>query len=250
MKHFTKICLAVAVIFLIVGGVFCMVGISLGASLDTVRENVYFDTSTGRFVETTEDDGLTQSSRTFQNIRNLEIDVGQGAFTIREADVEAVQVTCSSKMGNMECRADGDTLTLLTHSVSVWNGSNAWVQVDVPKGTVFERIDLDCGVGEVTLNGLTCRELYIENGVGSVVFSGDVTKECVVEGGIGEVILNLKGSEQDFNYSLTCGIGEIQLGSSSYSGLGNSTDLDHDAEKELSVDCGIGSVCIVFEKEN
>ena len=80
-----------------------------------------------------------------------------------------------------------------------------------------------------------------------------------IECGVGEVALTLSGSETDYAYNIDCGIGEVTVGGRSFSGIGVSRSEDdfddnddhhgeeHHGGKELSVECGIGSVSINFK---
>ncbi|MDY3919778.1 MAG: DUF4097 family beta strand repeat-containing protein [Candidatus Limivivens sp.] len=254
MRRFTKICLAVAAFFILAGIAFSAVGISLGGDLTDLDDCVYFDTVSRRFVSVGDEKDLVPYSGSFRNVKNLDIEVGQAEFTMAEADVDEVTVTAASKVKKLECSLQGDTLVIETKSISFWNigddgDGGSWIRIEVPRGTVFDTIALSAGVGTVDLTDLTCRRLEVESGVGSVYFAGDVTGTCRISGGVGEVEMKLAGSAADFNYSLDCGIGEITVGDSIYSGLGNTREINHQAKKEMDVDCGIGSVRIYFEEE-
>ena len=53
--------------------------------------------------------------------------------------------------------------------------------------------------------------------------------------------------EQDnFNYSIDCGIGEVILGGDSYSSLGVSREIDNDAEKKMELHCGVGQIHVEY----
>lgn len=56
-------------------------------------------------------------------------------------------------------------------------------------------------------------------GAGSITASGTIERELDVDCGIGNVDVTLDGVESLYNYELQCGIGEITVGDSSYSGI-------------------------------
>lgn len=52
--------------------------------------------------------------------------------------------------------------------------------------------------------------------------------------------------QDNFNYSIDCGIGEVILGGESYSSLGVSREIDNDAEKKMELDCGVGQIHVEY----
>jgi hypothetical protein len=59
--------------------------------------------------------------------------------------------------------------------------------------------------------------------------------------------LQLAGAENDYNYEISCGVGQVKIGSTSYSGLGNSQEVDNGASRKMEIDCGIGEVVLSFQ---
>ena len=80
-------------------------------------------------------------------------------------------------------------------------------------------------------------------------FYGTVEKEVDIDCGAGSVTLNLEGKVEDYNYELECGIGSIDIGGSSYSGLSSSHSVDNGAARIISADCGMGAISLRFAGE-
>ena len=55
------------------------------------------------------------------------------------------------------------------------------------------------------------------------------------------------GKESDYNYTLDCGIGSLELNGKSYSGLGREQNIDNQASKKIAMECGIGEIELNFE---
>ena len=71
----------------------------------------------------------------------------------------------------------------------------------------------------------------------------DIDLDC----GVGTLTVTAAGKEADYNYRIDCGIGTIQVGSKSFSGLDRSQTIDNQAGKTVSADCGIGKITLDFE---
>ena len=65
----------------------------------------------------------------------------------------------------------------------------------------------------------------------------------------GQLSITVAGEEQDYNYDLECGIGSIDIGGSSYSGLSSSHSVGNGAARTISADCGMGAISLRFAGE-
>lgn len=106
--------------------------------------------------------------------------------------------------------------------------------------------EITVGAGQIELDELSARTLDVECGIGEIALTADCQGDVTVSCGVGEVDLTLYGQEDSYDYELDCGIGEMQVGSSSYSGMGSSRIVDHGAEKKLEAECGVGQLTVRF----
>ena len=118
---------------------------------------------------------------------------------------------------------------------------------------------LNVGAGQAVIDSFTAQQAELGCGAGQITAEGTVLNEGDIECGVGEVALTLSGSETDYAYNIDCVIGEVTVGGRSFSGIGVSRSEDdfddnddhhgeeHHGGKELSVECGIGSVSINFK---
>ena len=59
------------------------------------------------------------------------------------------------------------------------------------------------------------------------------------------------GKEKDYNYDLSCGMGEIDLENSEYSGLGIEKTISNEgAKKDMVLECGMGEIDVEFTGES
>lgn len=132
---------------------------------------------------------------------------------------------------------------------------------------------MEVGAGEAIVEKFTAKEADLECGAGSLQAAGTILSKGDIGCGVGEVVLTLFGNEEDYRYDVECGIGEVTVGGRSVGGMGISEsdlyddddhddyddDDDHDNDvthhnsgenggRELSIECGIGSVNVNFER--
>ena len=57
----------------------------------------------------------------------------------------------------------------------------------------------------------------------------------------------MTGAQEDYNYDLECGVGNLDVGSDSYSGLGRENHISNTgADRKLELECGMGNVSVSF----
>ena len=65
---------------------------------------------------------------------------------------------------------------------------------------------------------------------------------------VGDVNIGIVGEKEDFNYELSCGMGELEVFDESYTSLGKDKEIDNGARYTISLECGVGKVT-VFKSE-
>ena len=145
--------------------------------------------------------------------------------------------------------------------------SQGTLLVQIPEGMRFEEADLkvgagilraddiqaseldvEVGAGEVSLESFAAEEFDLQCGAGEAYVSGDASEEAKIECGVGSVTYTALGNQQDYNYELNCGIGELNVGDRSFSGLGSEQKINNNGSRSMKIECGIGSVTVVFEE--
>lgn len=120
-----------------------------------------------------------------------------------------------------ECEADFKMNALKELNVDVGAGEMNLCEVESPK------LSMDVGVGELDIERMNAEDIYIDCGIGSI----DATAA---------------GREDDYDYDISCNVGEVSIGERSYSGLGASKEINNGKDKKMQIDCGIGEVDISF----
>jgi len=210
-------------------------------------------------------------------IQKIKVNISVGDVTIREGD--QFEIHASNVTDNFETKVSGDEWIIRSHK----SGSGFWgyiknanffgwrneptVEIVIPKGYTLSELDMDLGAGAISVTGGNFGEVIIDVaagefigtniiagslrgnvGAGSISYSGEIDGKARFDCGAGKVILHLNQAEKDFNYNIDCGIGEIIIGNSNYSGLGNHKKIENQADYTMEIDCGAGEVTIQFNQ--
>ena len=103
------------------------------------------------------------------------------------------------------------------------------------------------GAGLATVSDVSASKFDVEVGAGEAVVENLSVQELNVDAGVGSVDIEINGAETDYNYDVTCGIGEVTIGDHSYGGMGTTQNIKYEgAENHIKIDCGIGEVNMHF----
>lgn len=116
----------------------------------------------------------------------------------------------------------------------------------VADGIVANTLDISVGMGEILVEEMQVNKLVAEVGMGHLGLEGSVNESADVECAMGSIEMEIAGTQKDFNYEVECGMGNIDLGSNSYSGVAQEQYVDNGAAKKMTVECAMGDVDISF----
>lgn len=156
------------------------------------------------------------------------------------ADMEFKQLSIEVNAG--EVNTSAVELTAEEADLSVDAGS---LKIGTLK--VNRELEVDTGAGEVQIEELTAEKVELDCGVGEMNISGTITGDITADCGVGELNLTVFDDEESFNYIIDCGVGDVKLGATSYTSLGKKKKIDHNAEKTMKLDCGVGSIRVKYE---
>lgn len=135
-----------------------------------------------------------------------------------------------------------DKLTSENANIDVGAGSLRIKELSAVKESSYS-ID----TGNLVIDYLTAHNANINCGVGNLTASGNITGDSYITCGIGNVDLNITGKEDDYNYSIDCGIGTVIINGNSYSGVNSRTKRNNNAENSFTLDCGIGKIALKIQ---
>lgn len=197
---------------------------------------------------------VLEESKTYdftEEIKELCLEVSAAEVTIRQGQQLSVEtngkyIRCESRNGILTVR-ETEQFSLLRRDV-------ATVTITIPAGTVFQRVELETGAGQVLVEELRCDHLELDMGAGELVVDHlEATASAELQGGAGRLSIR-NGELRDLE--LDMGVGEVELCSRLLGeadiGMGTgSATLELIGTREdyqISIDTGIGSARL--EQEN
>lgn len=250
---------------------FSIFGVNLG--IVEIRDNISNDTTE-----------QIQFSKTYENIENINIEVGYSKLEIKQGT--QLRVEAKSVNNTFSVKKISDTLNIKDNQD--WNIFNSDISseiiITIPENTLFEKVKVEAGSGEVKLSNLQTKNFDFEVGAGNVTISNiNVEKKTSIDGGAGKVIVqdsslnnldldvgvgefNLLNTRLLDNTDIDAGVGKLEISLKGSledykivpkKGLGSFTIQNSEIEDDktygegdnrIKIDAGIGKVSINFEK--
>ena len=108
-----------------------------------------------------------------------------------------------------------------------------------------EEITAAAGVGDIKLRNANAADADLKSGTGNVTFEGLVTSRGVFNSGVGDITVKLVGG--DYYVECSSGVGNVQAGETSSSGLGDKIRAgSSDAACRISAETGVGNVKVLL----
>lgn len=246
-----------------------------------IRDASMFDSNQDIFF-----DGDVEKYCPGTNIRNLEIEVGGCYLETRPSGDDLIYLEMENAHKFQGYVEDGTLyIKSTTGSVNHWSDiGKRKIIVYLPDNYEFHKVEIEFGAGEMVFDGLIAEEAFLEAGAGRIVADcprvnsldisigagsieltdmeidrleaevgmgefladGKINKSASVDCSMGNVDMRIEGSEQDFNYSLDGAMGNISVGSASFSGFSQEKKIDNKARKDMEIECSMGNITISF----
>lgn len=244
-------------------------------------DSEYADVFSGTMDDTDEGTGmLTIDSSAVQK---LSVGLRHGYLSIEESEDSRIQVSVSEPSDQITAKCESGEIIIRDNRQGKSGRKDVTVYLEIPEGFHFQKVDLsmdageidtDCGfsaenlsvnagagvislediqadvfsgsvgAGEITIDDSVFQTVRLDCGVGSMDIQADITANARIDCGMGEVDLALVRDISEVNYVLKCGVGSIEIGDNSYSGLSREKRIDHGADAEFELNCGMGMISI------
>ena len=203
---------------------------------------------------------------------DLEISLKYDELLIQEYDGDKIRVNVANDAKNDVVVKETSGKITITDTRSGNVKKKKQIKVIVPSGKDFDTVSLGVDMGTIDLEcDLKVQELSVEVGAGEFSGYGNITaaycdlqvgagtididqidvQKLNADCGAGEIDMVVTGKEKDYNYELSCGMGEIDLENSEYSGLGIEKTISNEgAQKDMVLECGMGEIDVEFAGEN
>lgn len=216
------------------------------------------------------------------NIQKIAVEIGGGTLVIKETSGDEIKLS-SVNANKFQYFVSDDTLVIRQKSdISLNTGGT--ITLLIPGDMEFEFIDLSIGggilkadklksdkvklevgagkidfdflqakelevsvgAGEIKMNDSNVEDVNMEVGMGHINYKGSITGDLLAECAMGSVEFDLKGHEEDYNYKTSCSMGNIQIGSNSYTGLAMDRAIQNGADSTFTLECAMGNIQVKF----
>lgn len=203
---------------------------------------------------------------------DLEISLKYDELLIQEYDGDKIRVNVANDAKNDVVVKETSGKITITDTRSGNVKKKKQIKVSIPSVKEFDTVSLGVDMGTIDLEcDLKVQELSVEVGAGEFSGYGNITaaycdlqvgagtididqidvQKLNADCGAGEIDMVVTGKEKDYNYDLSCGMGEIDLEDSEYSGLGIEKNISNEgARKDMVLECGMGEIDVEFTGEN
>lgn len=264
---------------LILGGAALIVGIVLGADIrDAWKQSGNWNSITKYGVfsffadEDDQDDydaeELFDEDFSFQSqdIKRINFDLKNVDLTIEENNSDdqiRIQIENSGK-NDISVKNNNGTLEIKDHRSKIGKTTkNIDVALDIPADLELEDVLVELGVGDVEIEKLLVKyTLNMKLGTGDVeierLSAGTLDVSCGVgnleieklrlegsasiEGGVGDTRIGMLANENDFNYEISTGVGDVRIFDSEFRGLGGAKKISNGSDKEIVIHSGVGDM--------
>lgn len=236
-----------------IGVLFLILGFILGVSFSKINFSfLHVFPLSNRVVTVKESEGQPDEEKMFEGIKKLEIDVDHMSVYLEHSQNGKVCVGTEDidERANLRIYKEGDTLNIEMDLENNRINNAGTIILYLPRDAKFYEMDISVGAGSLKSN---LQSVHAENAdvvvaAGAVEIQGIMAQEMNLECGMGSATLVLCGVQEDYNYSLECGMGEVKIAGENHSGIAVEQQIDHGAAKNLDIECGMGSVEVKFEK--
>lgn len=279
MRKGWKIFWIVCGVATVIGIVCCAAALTLGVTREMVRERfqgrIGWKDDGDDIVSWTENVHETDTvnpakdvHEVYQGVSKIDLEMFAGRVEFRVGDGSDIRVDTdrlSDKLG-FRCYMDEDELKI-TGKKKIYGVANpGTITVYLPSDMVFEEVSLEMGAGslyiedvatgdlsvnigagEVIINHFRADEADFECGAGTIEAHGSVRSKADIQCGVGSIAYTASGREEDYDYEIDSGIGEVVCGSNSYAGLGKSRKINNGAGRKIKIEGGVGEVVVDFD---
>lgn len=253
-------------------GIIClMIGFATGANIVNFKEQFRYGIVINE--NTFKDNYAEVATKQYMDIKELKIDVDAGEVELVLHDQPYIEVdarynerwqklTITQKEDKLQIRSN------VRHGIGNIINNNANITVYIPRDMEFVQMKIDIGVGKLYAEDIQAREFILESGAGNAKIDNLAVGKFNLDAGVGEIeienvrveergildcnvgtiSIKLQGSQEEYNYKLDLGVGNVKIGSDTYTGLGDDRRIQNGADKDITIDCGVGTVKITFEE--
>lgn len=135
-----------------------------------------------------------------------------------------------------------EELPLSCQDMDVTIGAGKWKAKQL---TVTQNLHIEAGAGSVNLTHAKSGKLRLECGAGECFYNGEINGDFQIDCAVGHCALQLTNKEQDFDYDISCALGEVKINGRGMRSLGFEKRRFHEnASGKAVLQCGVGKITL------
>lgn len=285
MKLFTKISLISAAIAGGIGILAIVIGLALGADVTQLNDmGIYISPYQQETVSqvmlikqhhnetghnnhpneidaTHHNENLHNYTCKLRGIKRLEVEVQNAQITIFATE-SMNDFTYYSNRATSIVKEEGTTLKLEDHAdlkdkieleLYIPIGMLKEIEIEAVNATIWaDKMVADNIKIEIDNAAVQIDELVVEDKAELQINAGQMVigyydgKQLETECAMGSIMVVCEGKQNDYNYDLECGMGQIQIQNDSYSGMGKDIQIHNDSSKYIIAECALGEIILEF----
>lgn len=191
----------------------------------------------------------------YTSLDSLSLNIKAATITFKtDKELEKPTVKISYHSGSHKLlisdEGDGEIDIYSNSQKNIGLGNAPKVLISLPENYAIDELDIDLGAGELFFNdAIKAAECEIEVGSGNLQAEALFANELEINIAAGNVNITLDGAKDDFNYNLSCALGNIVLGKTeSDSGFDNNCVIKNNAKNDVAINCAAGNIEVYFTK--
>lgn len=203
-------------------------------------------------------------------VHHLKIDIHEADVHFYEKDsIEKIEVKVSNIYRGFKIYQKDNQIIIKQPQYWKWmDAKKAKINIYVPKDFEFKNINMDIGAGQTVVNGVHSQDIDIDAGAGKLnmkdivcddftidagagkteIHKLDIQNKMNIDLGVGELYIKLIGKQEEFDYNIDVGMGDVTIGDAHFSKISKQKISDGLVHKKINVDCGVGAVNIEMEE--
>lgn len=142
-------------------------------------------------------------------------------------------------------------ITMSAGCVKLYNCKAENFSMDMSAGVLyavdsqqFDSFTVELDAGSIELDEVVADSAMISCNLGDFTMAKGSFDEARINCDMGNVDLTLAGKEEDYGFDIDVDMGNVDVGSESYSGMDNKYNLD--GAKKMEISCNLGNVTVDF----
>lgn len=107
---------------------------------------------------------------------------------------------------------------------------------------ITNKAKLEVAAGELVVSNLKTLDANITCGMGSARITGEIQRNLTADCGMGSIEMDLSGEEDNYDYYISCGVGNVKLNSHNYNFIADDKIQNQNAVGTFKLTCGMGSI--------